>query len=152
FYAVYEALKKWEINAVLDGEIIVADDNGMANFGNLQNWRSEADGRLQFYVFDILWLDGKSLMELPLSERQVILEALMQKDDIILLSKSFNTSGTGFYATAEKMGLEGIIAKKSASRYLPGDRTDNWLKIKTQSRQEVVIGGFTKNVGSSKSF
>ncbi|MEO6732538.1 MAG: DNA ligase D [Ferruginibacter sp.] len=152
FYPIYDALKKWKINAVVDGEIIVADDEGMANFGNLQNWRSEADGRLLFYIFDILWLDGKSLMDLPLSERHVILHAAFPQDDLILLSKSFTTSGIEFYAAAEKMGLEGIIAKKSASRYLPGDRSSNWLKIKTQSRQEVVIGGFTKNEGTSKLF
>ncbi|MCW3091220.1 MAG: ATP-dependent ligase clustered with Ku protein LigD [Ferruginibacter sp.] len=152
FYAVYDALKKMKINAVLDGEIIVADDNGMANFGNLQNWRSEADGRLLYYVFDILWLEGKSLMALPLSDRSAILKAYLQEDEIIRLSNTFKVQGSEFYATAEKMGLEGIIAKKSASAYLPGDRSNNWLKIKTESRQEVVIGGFTKNEGSSKLF
>ncbi|MEO5889967.1 MAG: DNA ligase D [Ferruginibacter sp.] len=152
FYAVYEALKKWNINAVVDGEIIVADDEGMANFGNLQNWRSEADGRLLFYVFDILWMNGKSIMELPLSERTIVLQSVLPQDDVIILSKSFTTSGIEFYATAEKMGLEGIIAKRSSAPYLPGNRSDNWLKIKTQSRQEVVIGGFTKNEGSAKPF
>ncbi|MEO6549487.1 MAG: DNA ligase D [Ferruginibacter sp.] len=152
FYAVFDVLKKLKINAVLDGEIIVADDNGMANFGNLQNWRSEADGRLLFYVFDILWLEGKSLMPLPLSQRSALLKAYLPEDDIIRLSNTFKVSGIEFYATAEKMGLEGIIAKKSGSPYLPGDRSSNWLKIKTQSRQEVVIGGFTKNEGSGKHF
>jgi bifunctional non-homologous end joining protein LigD len=70
FYPVYDALKKWPINAVIDGEIIVANDQGIANFSRLQNWRSEADGNLLFYVFDILWLEGKSLMNLPLVERR----------------------------------------------------------------------------------
>ncbi len=152
FYPVHNALKKLPVNAVLDGEIIVADDDGMANFSQLQNWRSEADGRLLFYVFDILWLDGKSLIELPLAQRRVVLETYLPEDDIIHLSKSFSGSGIEVYAAAEKMGLEGIMAKKINSVYLPGDRSDNWLKIKTQSRQEVVIGGFTKNEGSSKSF
>ena len=152
FYPVYDALKNTGLQAVLDGEIIVADDEGMANFSNLQNWRSEADGRLLFYVFDILWLNGKSLMQLPLRERTVLLEATLPQDDILLLSKTFNASGTEFFATAEKMGLEGIIAKKSSSAYLPGNRSPNWLKIKTQARQEVIIGGFTKNEGSSKLF
>lgn len=152
FYPVYDALKKLHLDAILDGEIVVADDNGMANFSKLQNWRSDADGRLLFYVFDILWLEGKSLVELPLAERRVVLEAHLPEDDIIHLSKSFNGTGTEVYAAAEKMGLEGIMAKKTNSIYLPGDRSANWLKIKTQSRQEVVIGGFTKNEGSSKSF
>ena len=60
-----------EINAVVDGEIIVANKDGVADFGQLQNWRSEVDGNLVFYIFDILWLDGISLIELPLIQRRV---------------------------------------------------------------------------------
>ena len=63
--------KKVEINAVVDGEIIVANKDGVADFGQLQNWRSEVDGNLVFYIFDILWLDGISLIELPLIQRRV---------------------------------------------------------------------------------
>ena len=59
FYPIYESIKKWNIHAIVDGEIVVIDDDGKANFGALQNWRSEADGHLLFYVFDILWLNGK---------------------------------------------------------------------------------------------
>ena len=58
FYPVYNALKELKLNAVLDGEVIVANDKGISNFSDLQNWRSEADGDLKFYVFDILWLEG----------------------------------------------------------------------------------------------
>ena len=152
FYPIYEALKKWNINAILDGEIIVADDKGMANFSQLQNWRSEADGRLILYLFDIMWLNGKSLTSLTLKQRRIILENSISPNENILLSKSFETSGIDFFATAVKMGLEGIIAKKSNSPYLQGDRSANWLKIKTQLRHEVVIGGFTKNEGSTKTF
>ena len=152
FYPVYDALTKWPINAVIDGEIIVANDQGIANFSRLQNWRSEADGNLLFYVFDILWLEGKSLMNLPLVERREILEEIIPESDTIILSESFDSSGTEFYNSAEKLGLEGIMAKRKDSIYVPGDRTRNWLKIKTQTRQEVVIGGFTKNEGSAKYF
>jgi len=67
FYAVYNALQQWKINAVLDGEIIVINDKGISNFSDLQNWRSEADGELILYLFDILWLDGYSLLNLPLT-------------------------------------------------------------------------------------
>ncbi|MES2891442.1 MAG: DNA ligase D [Bacteroidota bacterium] len=152
FYSVYQALKAWKINAVIDGEIIVADEKGMANFSKLQNWRSEADGTLLFYLFDILWLEGKSLTGLPLSERREILKNSIPENDTIILSESFDTSGLDFYHTAEKMGLEGIMAKRNSSTYNVGDRTRDWLKIKTQTRQEVVIGGFTKNEGSTKAF
>ncbi len=152
FYAIHMELEKWKINAVVDGEIIVANKEGMADFGQLQNWRSEADGNLVFYVFDILWLDGVSLMELPLSERKAILKSLIPQSDSILFSQSFETSGIAFFKTAEEMKLEGIMAKRKNSLYMPGSRSKDWLKIKTESRQEAVIGGFTVNDGSSKPF
>jgi bifunctional non-homologous end joining protein LigD len=152
FYPVTDALKKTDLNAVLDGEIIVAGKSGISDFGNLQNWRSEADGELKFYVFDILWLDGKSLLEVPLSERREILRNVLPQNDTIFLSENFEVSGSKFFATAAKMGLEGIMAKKSDSVYTPGLRTKEWLKIKVNQRQEVVIGGFTKNDDTSKAF
>jgi bifunctional non-homologous end joining protein LigD len=152
FYAILDELKKWKINAVVDGEIIVADKDGLPNFGNLQNWRSEADGNLVFYVFDILWMDGSSLMDEELTVRRSILEKNLPKSNSILLSKSFETSGISFFKSAEKMKLEGIMAKRKSSPYIPGSRSKDWLKIKTQSRQEVVIGGYTQNEGSAKLF
>jgi bifunctional non-homologous end joining protein LigD len=152
FYPIYNALKESGLNAVLDGEIIVSGESGISHFGNLQNWRSEADGELKYYVFDILWLDGRSLMDLTLQERRDILRNALPQSDTVYLSENFVTSGTAFYATAAKMGLEGIMAKKSDSVYTPGLRSKEWLKIKTNQRQEVVIGGFTKNDDSSKLF
>jgi bifunctional non-homologous end joining protein LigD len=152
FYPLHHALSQWKINAVLDGEIIVANKQGMANFSNLQNWRSEADGELLYYVFDILWYEGKSYMHLPLHQRKKLLKSILPDDDLVHLSENFNASGIEFYEHAVRLGLEGIMAKKLNSSYIPGDRTRNWLKIKTQTRQEVVIGGFTKNEGSSKPF
>ncbi|MBC6110500.1 DNA ligase D [Pedobacter fastidiosus] len=153
FYPIYDLLQKWKLNAVLDGEILVLNKKGVSNFGALQNWRSEADGELVFYVFDLLWYEGKSLMEMPLSERQAILnDILPTNDDRIRLGKVFKASGIDFFAAAEKMGLEGIIAKKSDSTYSPDRRSKEWLKIKVHKRQEVVIAGFTKNEDTSKSF
>ena len=153
FYPVYNALKKWNIHAVLDGEVIVADKEGLSNFGNLQNWRSEADGELKYYVFDVLWLNGYSLMNLPLSKRREQLEQLVPDDHpIIRLSRNFNATGTAFFEVAKKMKLEGIIAKKADSLYTPATRSKEWLKIKAAKRHEVVIGGFTQNDGTSKLF
>ena len=68
------------------------------------------------------------------------------------MSEDFKTSATEFLEVAANMGLEGIIAKKEDSIYHPGERTRDWLKIKANKRHEVVIGGFTKNEGSSKAF
>ncbi len=152
FYPVYDALKEKKLNAVIDGEIVVVDDNGHANFGALQNWRSEADGTLLYYVFDILWCDGYDVTRLPLVQRQQILREILKEDDLIKVSRAFKTSGIEFLKAARGMGLEGIMAKREDSTYQTGIRTKDWLKIKAGKRQEVVIGGFTRNVDTNKPF
>ena len=81
FYSIHKMLQGWKMNVVLDGEILVLNDKGISDFGALQNWRSEADGQLVYYVFDILWYDGKSLMGLPLKERLAILSSILPKND-----------------------------------------------------------------------
>lgn len=152
FYPVLDALKLWKINAVLDGEVAVLKEDGIAHFGSLQNWRSEADGELIYYLFDIIWLDGYDLKELPLIERREILKSVIPGEGIIRLSENFETSAAEFLSLAAKMGMEGIMAKKADSVYMPGERTREWLKIKANKRHEVVIGGYTENDGSSKLF
>jgi bifunctional non-homologous end joining protein LigD len=152
FYPIYEELKKLNIRAVVDGEIVVVGNNGQANFGSLQNWRSEADGDLIYYVFDILWYDGHDLKELPLTERKAILRQVLKESDNIQISKDFETSGIEMLDAAKKMGLEGIMAKRKTSSYHIKNRTKEWLKIKANKRQEVIIGGFTKNDGTNKLF
>jgi bifunctional non-homologous end joining protein LigD len=153
FYPIHKALKGLGINAVVDGEILVLTEKGVSHFGQLQNWRSEADGELVFYVFDLLWYEGKNLMNFTLRERQAILkEVLPVTDTSIRLSNVFDTGGIEFFDAAAKLGLEGIIAKKASSLYTPGLRTKEWLKIKANQRQEVVVAGYTKNEDSAKSF
>ena len=152
FYPIHKALQQLNCNAVLDGEVVVVNDKGLTDFGNLQNWRSEADGQLKYYLFDLLWLNGYSLMELPLTDRRALLKKLIRPNDTVKISENFDATGTEFFSVAEKMGLEGIIAKRANSIYTPGLRSKEWLKIKTSLRQEVVIGGFSKNEGSNKSF
>ena len=152
FYPIINALKEWNINAVVDGEVVVVNDKGLANFGALQNWRSEADGELLYYVFDIMWYNGFDLKSLPLTARREILKQLMPDHPLIHLSKDFDTSGTEFLAAAKKMDLEGIMAKRKNSTYEVDRRGGNWLKIKSNKRQEVVIGGYTKNDDTSKPF
>jgi bifunctional non-homologous end joining protein LigD len=152
FYPVHKAVQDWNINAVVDGEVVVLDENGKSNFGALQNWRSEADGEIYFYVFDVLWLNGKDLMQIPLTERRNILKQMIPEVNIIRLSENFEVNGIAFFEAAKKMGLEGIMAKKSDSTYSPGSRSKEWLKVKANKRQEMVIGGYTINEDSSKSF
>jgi bifunctional non-homologous end joining protein LigD len=153
FYPIYNSLKEFEAEMVLDGEIVVLNKEGISDFGALQNWRSEADGDLVYYVFDILWLNGKSLMDLTLQERIAILEeSLPKENDQIRQSQVFTSTGTEFFEAAKEMGLEGIMAKKSESAYHASVRTKEWLKIKAQKKQEVIIAGFTLNHDSSKLF
>jgi len=153
FYPICEVLQTWKKNIALDGEIVVINEKGISNFGNLQNWRSEADGELVYYVFDLIWYEGKNLTALPLAERQAILEAVLPlDDDRIRLGKVFKAKGTAFFGAASKMGLEGIIAKKSDSLYSKNNRSKEWLKIKVHKRQEVIIAGFTRNEDTPRQF
>lgn len=147
-----QAFDELKLDVVLDGEIVVLDKNGKADFESLQNWRSEADGTICLYVFDMLWVNGRNLMQVPLQQRRAILEDLLPFNDQIRLSESFAVDGVQFFNTAKKMGLEGIMAKHKNSVYIPGIRSEMWLKIKAQRRQEMVIGGYTINENSSKAF
>ena len=152
YYPVYDELQQWPVDVLLDGEIVVLNEKGQSDFGALQNWRSEADGPLVYYVFDLLWIEGRDLTGLPLSERRSLLQPIVSGEGVIRYSDSFETSGKEFFAKAQELGLEGIMAKRADSLYTPGVRTREWLKIKTASRQEVVIGGFTRNEDSPKLF
>ena len=152
FYPVFNSLQKWKTKAVIDGEIVVINEKGISDFSSLQNWRSESDGDLLFYMFDILWMDGNDLMHLPLTERREILKGLTPPKNNIRISETFDAGATEFFEVAKELKLEGIIAKKADSKYYPGQRSKEWLKIKTGKRQEVIIGGYTHNKDSSKPF
>ena len=152
FYPLVTALQQANLNAVLDGEIVVLTSKGISNFNNLQNWRSEADGELIYYVFDILWVDGYDLTKASLTDRRQLLKQVVTSATSIRISESFDISVSEFLKAAKESGLEGIMAKRSDSLYYPGLRVKNWLKIKIQKRHEVVIGGYTKNDNSPKYF
>ena len=107
FYPVYDELKGWKANAVIDGEIVSINEKGVADFSSLQGWRSEADGELIYYVFDVLWYNGKDLMQLPLKTRKDILKKILPNSGNIKFSESFETSGTEFFKLAEEISLEG---------------------------------------------
>lgn len=152
FHPVADALGKWNVNAVIDGEIVVLDADGRSDFSAIQNWQRRKDGQLVYNVFDILWYEGRDLRELTLTNRKSILEAVLPADETIRLSKAFAVNGIEFFHAAEKAGIEGIMAKKADSAYSAGDRSKEWLKVKVERRQEVVIGAFTRNAGTEKLF
>jgi bifunctional non-homologous end joining protein LigD len=153
FGPINDLLEHWQLNMVLDGEIVALNNQGTADFGALQNWRNKKSTHLAYFVFDILWYNGKDLTALPLKTRREILDAVLPKDnELIWLSQTFEVGGIEFFEAAKKMNLEGIIAKRADSLYTADARSREWLKIKAKRRQEVVIAGFTKNEGTGKYF
>jgi bifunctional non-homologous end joining protein LigD len=152
FSHVYDALQQWNVNAIVDGEIVVLNNKGIPDFEALQSWSKDGKGTLAYYLFDILWFEGKDLTGLPLSERRAILKSIMPDDNIIQFSDDFKTSAKELLQQVKQKGLEGIMAKKADSLYKTDYRSKEWLKIKDNNRQEMVIGGFTKNVDTSKPF
>src|SRR5581483_11841446 len=147
---VFEAANQIKGDYLIDGEIVAVDDKGKAHFEWLQNWARRPEGSLVYYVFDILWFNGRDLTELPLRDRKVVLQKLIPKSGPIKYSDHILEKGKEFYKLAEKQGLEGIMGKRADSRYQIGRRSRDWLKFKTHMRQEAVIGGFTEPRGSRK--
>jgi bifunctional non-homologous end joining protein LigD len=130
-------------DCVLDGEICALDEQGRSSFSVMQ----QGSGPLVFYAFDVLEVDGEPLLDLPLERRRERLEGLLdRRDKTVRLSELFE-DGEALYAAAKEQKLEGIIAKKAGSRYQPGKRTREWLKVKTHGRQEFLIAGYTKGQG-----
>jgi bifunctional non-homologous end joining protein LigD len=141
---VTNALKQLSFNAILDGEIVALNDQGMANFQALQNWQN-TPCELVYYVFDIIWLDGCNFSDLSLVDRKEILKQLLPPDNsVIRFSDHIEGKGKDFYELAVKKGLEGIMGKRKDSVYRIGARTHDWVKIKVHQRQEVVIAGYTE--------
>ncbi|MES2762630.1 MAG: DNA ligase D [Bacteroidota bacterium] len=149
---VVDALKKMNINAVLDGEIVVLNDNGDPSFQLLQHYDSDPDHPIQYYVFDVLSINGTDTCDLPLLERKALLKKLLKKNNVIKYSDHIEEHGTDFFEVARERNLEGIMAKKADSLYHTGTRTREWLKIKHHKSQEAIIAGFTEPTGSRKYF
>jgi len=106
-----------------------------------------------FYAFDLLRLNGKDLRDLPIEERKAKLEELLNKPPgVIRYSASFTKDIPELLDRAHKLGLEGLIGKRSGSRYEAGKRTGAWIKIKLHLEEEFVIGGYTEPEGSRKYF
>ncbi|MEN5167458.1 DNA ligase D [Achromobacter kerstersii] len=136
--------------AWVDGEAVVLDENGVPNFQALQNaFDGDRTGNIIFYAFDLPFIGQRDLRDEPLHVRRALLAQLMETshDDHLRFSEAFNATPASLVASACKMGMEGIIAKRLSSRYV-SRRSDNWLKIKCAKRQEFVIVGYTAPQGS----
>jgi bifunctional non-homologous end joining protein LigD len=141
--------------AVLDGEIVAFDDTGIPSFQLLQP-RIHGPGSSQisrralaYLVFDVLFLDGRLLVDEPYSERRRLLErAGLETTGSWTVAPSFPGPGRDIYDASLAQGLEGVVAKRLDSRYTPGRRSPSWIKVKHVKTQEVVVGGWTRGGGA----
>lgn len=150
--AVADELSSFGLRAVLDGEVMVFNEEGRPDFQKLQHYDENKHLPLVYYVFDILSLNNKDLTQLPLTERKAILQKTLPESDIVRYSDHVEEKGKAFFEEVQKKNLEGIMAKKADSLYVTGVRTREWLKIKHTHTREAVIAGFTEARGSRKHF
>ena len=138
-------------SAWLDGEIVVLGDAGLPDFNRLQNAIDNASTHdVQMFVFDIPYLGGRDLRALPLAARREVLRQLLAPCDegIVRLSQSFEVQPGQLLEAACRMGMEGVMVKRADAPYTAG-RSESWLKLKCQHRQEFVVVGFTERAGAA---
>jgi bifunctional non-homologous end joining protein LigD len=128
---------------LLDGEIVAIDETGRPSFNLIQNAGSEARC-IRYYVFDVLFLNGKSLMTEPLAVRREILaeNIIATTGDSVVLSETFEADPAHLIQAAAALGVEGIVAKRIGSLYESGKKTGSWVKYKIHQSQEFVVGGY----------
>ena len=143
--------------AIVDGEVVALDENGAPDFSLLQERISElraggrrTSGPLVYQPFDLLYHDGRSLLEVPLESRKRLLKTVLREHPRVRFASHVDANGLAFHAAAQERGLEGIVAKLRTSRYEPGRRSNAWLKIKIRPEQELVVGGWTPGEGNAR--
>ncbi len=133
-------------NAILDGEVVALDDKGRSNFADLQAAFQEGKEEfLTYFAFDLLYLDGHNVCDLPLLERKELLADVfsqLDRNSPLRLSEHLEADGEEVFKGACALGAEGIVSKLANAKYSPG-RGNSWLKVKCILEQEFVIGGFT---------
>jgi bifunctional non-homologous end joining protein LigD len=152
YKSIASALSSIDKDMIIDGEIVVLDNDGRSDFHSLQNFGRTGKGRLIYYVFDLIYFDGKDLTGLPLKARKEILKNILPDIPAVRYNDHILQDGKAFYNIAKEKQLEGIIAKNIHSKYYRNKRSKEWLKLKIKKRQEAVIGGYTKPKGSRNYF
>lgn len=140
--------------AWLDGEVVVANADGIADFQALQNaFDSDTDANIIYYLFDLPYLNGMDLRQCPLQERRTALAAVLETADgqRLRFSADFDQAPESLLASACQMQMEGLIGKRADSLYV-SRRSHDWIKLKCKQRQEFVIVGFTEPKGSRAAF
>jgi bifunctional non-homologous end joining protein LigD len=141
--SIVNALKKMNLNCVLDGEVVYINDEGKPDFDSLQRVNGH-EAPMVYYVFDLLWIDGQNLMKENLVKRKERLKKLLSGNQTVRYSDHFE-DGVQLFENIKDIGLEGIVGKQKHSQYIPGDRSKRWLKVTTEKRQEFVIGGWVES-------
>ncbi|WP_415768486.1 DNA ligase D [Pseudomonas sp. LB3P38] len=141
-------------SAWLDGEMVVADEQGVPDFQALQNaFDSGRSGNIVYYLFDMPYLNGVDLREVPVEERRVALSTVLNpnKDPLLRFSDAFSEEPEALLNSACQMQMEGLIGKRLGSPYV-SRRSSDWIKLKCKHRQEFVVVGFTDPKGSRNAF
>ncbi|CAI8721469.1 3'-phosphoesterase / DNA ligase D / DNA repair polymerase [Pseudomonas sp. IT-P74] len=141
-------------SAWLDGEMVVTDEQGVPDFQALQNAFEEGHGDdILYYLFDLPYLNGVDLREVPVEERRAALATVLKAsaEPLLRFSESFDEEPRALLDSACQMRMEGLIGKRLGSPYV-SRRSSDWIKLKCQNRQEFVIVGFTEPKGSRQAF
>ena len=149
---VANELKNIKEDVIIDGEIVVLNDEGQPDFQLLQHYSENQDRPIQYYIFDILKLNNHDTKGLSLLERKELLQKIIPKNEVIKYSDHILEKGKAFFNVSKEKNLEGILAKNIHSKYYPGKRTAEWLKIKHYKTQEAIIAGYTEPAGGRKYF
>jgi len=141
---IKNSLEGVQHDVILDGEVVVVDAEGVPNFQALQNYDAvTTQGELRYYVFDMLYLNGHEMINLPLIDRKSLIPEVIEGLDFIMYCDHVEGMGQAFYTRAIDAGLEGVIAKKKDSVYIPGHRSENWIKVKAILTENALICGYT---------
>ena len=152
FSKITKALDDQTHQMVLDGEIVAFNSEGKPDFQTLQKIGENPDLAMTYQVFDLLWLNGHSTENLTLIQRKELLKEALIENEVIKYCEHIQEKGIDFFDQIKKMDLEGMIAKKADSTYSEGVRSSDWLKIKFQNTDDVLICGFTEPNGGRKNF
>jgi bifunctional non-homologous end joining protein LigD len=137
--------------AIVDGEVVAIDEDGRPDFSLLQTKLGQPGvAGLVYQPFDLLYLDGRLLLDVPLEDRKRLLRSVLKDHPRVRFAAHVEGEGEAFYEAAKTNGLEGMIAKLRRSRYEPGKRSNAWLKLKIRPEQELVIGGWTPGQGNAR--
>jgi bifunctional non-homologous end joining protein LigD len=149
---IAQALRPIVEPCVIDGELVALDTKGRSRFQLLQNALRDERTRLQYCVFDLLFLGMEDVRRKPLLERKRLLKQMLPRTKLLRYSEHIEEEGIALFEKAKQAGLEGVMAKLASGLYYSGKRTWEWLKFKAMNEQEVVIVGYTAPRRSRKYF